>query len=131
MTNVAKFSFTYANQYFIISLSLYVHKAGLKPHSFHFVPLSVLVDTLYDPDCTWCADVLDPHLILGMIIWLAVISIALIILIVTHCFRRCCSGPKAEYRNGMSDKTDLWKKYDNIGFDNGASKQAEEGRTEF
>ena len=76
--------------------------------------------------CDWCEKLLDPYLILALIIWLALVTIGLIVMAVIIFY--CRRGSVGKYnREEWSSKSDLWKKYNNVGRDS----VAEEGRTSF
>lgn len=90
-------------------------------------------------ECEWCQKFLNPYLILGVIIWLALVTLLLLItLIIVTCRRQTAAN--SHYQSNLNGKanSDLWKKYENSGFD-GAQADAEnnyssipgEGRTAF
>lgn len=92
--------------------------------------------------CDWCENLLSPYLILGLIIWLTLVTLLLVIVICcVTCRRR--ETPKYKDNKWAGSQNDLWKKYEGT---NGAAAQVptyenpavestydaiEEGRTAF
>ncbi len=97
--------------------------------------------------CSWCWRLLNPYLILGALIWLGVVTVALLALCVAVC---CCRRRDAHHKAALSysngsvtgwNHKDLWKTnyeeietsskpgYENTGLD--SSYYVEEGRTAF
>ena len=96
-----------------------------------FVSTEKLVE---DYSCSWCAALLDPYLILALIIWLAVVTLLLIATVIYFCRRKQRQPVHYSNANGhASSRDDLWKKYDNAGFENGEPTYAvvAEGKTAF
>ena len=97
-------------------------------------------------DCEWCWKFLSPYLILGILIWLIIVSIILLIVCAVVCCRRdnkAASQPHHYNSNTVTgwNHKDLWKtNYDDIetsskpGYENPSmdnSYYVEEGRTAF
>jgi hypothetical protein len=108
-------------------------------------PAGEIIEVLPQTDgCSWCSPLLSPMVILGLLIWLAVVSVILIVTISIVAYRKNNADYKKTKKYAAS-QSELWKKYETAGFDNegyetpkvnGTSPEptystVEEGRTEF
>ena len=99
-------------------------------------------------DCPLCTSMLNPYLILGLLIWLALVTILLIGFICCVTYRRQKNQEKyARNLTWAGSQNDLWKNYDPKGappngtaarvpsYENGGMEETydsiEEGRTAF
>lgn len=63
--------------------------------------------------CEWCEKLLNPYLILGLIIWLIIITILALIIIACYIHKR---RQRSKYKDSTwsSRQEDLWKKYEGM-----------------
>ena len=99
--------------YFLFGLGPYIqNKVYYNTFSSHSNPRCVLADVMLD-SCSWCASLLNPYLILGLLIWLALVTLLLLVLICCATYHRKRNQAKyAQNLKWAGSQNDLWKNYD-------------------